>query len=1008
MLKRTFSPVSPHVDFIALEKRNLEYWYTAGIADLYLKKNSASKKKFSFLDGPITANNPMGVHHAWGRTYKDVWQRFHTMLGDKQRYQNGFDCQGLWVEVEVEKELGIKNKKDIENLVPGDKRASIAKFVELCKDRVRKYSAIQTEQTKRLGNFMDWDHSYYTMSDENNYMIWYFLKVCHEKGWIYKGHDSVPWCPRCQTAISQHEMLTEDYKELTHDSIYFTLPVVGRDNEFLLVWTTTPWTIPANIAVAVDGSLTYCLVEGESGKKFWIAKECIGPVFGKEQKKIIVSLKGKELVGLGYRGPFDDLPAVKEIAKSSPKTFHTIIATDPLILPITTEEGTGLVHTAVSAGAEDFRLGKKYNLPVIPVISDNADYLPGLGFLAGKNAKVHPELILDYLKEKGSGGESWVFDIRPCTHRYPVCWRCKTELVWRVTDEWYIGMDQKEICKSTNGKSTNGKTLREQMMETAKMIDWHPAFGLERELDWLGSMHDWLISKKNRYWGLALPIYECPACGHFDVIGGKEELHERAVEGWEKFEGHTPHKPYIDEVKINCSKCKTKVSRVADVGNVWLDAGIVPFSTLVDPETGTLSYTGDKRYWKQWFPFDFVTESFPGQFKNWFYSMIAMATVLEKKNPFRTLLGYATVVGEDGRPMHKSLGNMIEFGAGADTIGVDVMRWIYVTSNPLQNVLFGYKLADEVRRSFHLILWNTYNFFISYALANGFSVSNEKVVVLHILDRWIYAYLQRTIKKATDSLLEYDAQTATLEIGRFVTDFSQWYVRRSRDRVNPTSQNPKDKAECFETMYLVLRTLGKILAPFCPFISDEIYRNLTGEPSVHLTSWPQADKKAIDINLLDDMERVRGLVEKIHAKRKELKIPVRQPLAKCHVSHVPPALAFGKSRWRAGKCQISNELIELVKDETNIKDISFTKGEGEITVELDTTMSPELIEEGKIREAVRKIQQLRKDQGCKLNDRIRIELPKEFQTLPKESIDKIIKNTLAGDVVWGDTYRVIL
>jgi isoleucyl-tRNA synthetase len=374
--------------------------------------------------------------------------------------------------------------------------------------------------------------------------------------------------------------------------------------------------------------------------------------------------------------------------------------------------------------------------------------------------------------------------------------------------------------------------------------------------------------------------------------------------------------------------------------------------------------------------------------------MIAMATVLEKKNPFRTLLGYATVVGEDGRPMHKSMGNMIEFGAGADTIGVDVMRWIYVTSNPLQNVLFGYKLADEVRRSFHLILWNTYNFFISYALANGFSVNNEKVVVLHILDRWIYAYLQRIIKKATDSLLEYDAQTATLEIGRFVTDFSQWYVRRSRDRVSPTAERSKDKAECFETMYLVLRTLAQMLAPFCPFISDEIYRNLTGEPSVHLTSWPQADKKAIDINLLDDMERVRSLVEKIHAKRKELKIPVRQPLAGCQLS----AISY----------QLSDELLTLIKDETNIKDISFSKGEGEITVELDTIMSPELIEEGKIREAVRKIQQLRKDQGCKLTDRVRIELPKEFQTFPKEGIDKIVKNTLAGDVVWGDTYRVIL
>src|SRR3989344_9468505 len=367
----SFKTVSSQVDFPALERELLNFWYKEGIVEKYLEKNQSSDKKFSFLDGPITANNPMGVHHGWGRTYKDLWQRFWNMRGYKERFQNGFDCQGLWVEVEVEKELGIRNKKDIENLVPGDpaspeasKKASIAKFVQLCKDRVLKFSAIQTEQTKRLGNFMDLDNSYFTMSDENNYAIWHFLKVCWERNWLYKGHESIPWCPRCETAISQHEILTEDYKDVTHESVYLKLPI-KNSAEYLLVWTTPPWTIPANIAIAVDPKLDYALVDNT-----WVAKAAAVRVFPNSQ--IQKSVPASKLIGLSYSGPYDHLEAVQKV--SGHPLFHTVIATDSQIMPINTEEGTGLVHTAVSAGEEDFKLGKKMGLPMIPVISDNADY----------------------------------------------------------------------------------------------------------------------------------------------------------------------------------------------------------------------------------------------------------------------------------------------------------------------------------------------------------------------------------------------------------------------------------------------------------------------------------------------------------------------------------------------------------------------------------------------------------------------------------------------------------
>jgi len=969
--------VTAQINFPELEERILRQWYEKGIVDKYLHRNDASHKKFSFLDGPITANNPMGVHHAWGRTYKDLWQRFYTLRGYKERFQNGFDCQGLWVEVEVEKELGLRNKKDIENLVPGDKKASIAKFVDLCRERVRKYSAIQTEQSKRLGYIVDWDNSYYTMSDENNYMIWYFLKRCFEKGWIKKSNDVVPWCPRCETAISQHEILTEDYKVVTHNSLYLQFPVAGRDREYLLVWTTTPWTIPANIAVAVDSNSDYILVEDNTGDHFWIAESRLPSIFTKGYKTIVKKVKGKELEGLTYTGPFDHLTAVKKVLQENHALFHHVILTDSFLMPISTEEGTGLVHTSTGTGEEDSRLGKKLGLPVIPAINDVAQYLPDFDDFAGKNAKKHPELIVDYLKDH------WIFSVVPYTHRYPVCWRCKTELVWKVADEWYVAMDVKE-------KET-GVTLREQMKKTAQQISWKPAFGLERELDWLTNMHDWLISKPNRYWGLALPIYECTQCGWFTVIGSYEELKEKAVTGWDSFTGHTPHKPYIDDVKITCDTCGKVVSRVNDVGNVWLDAGIVGFSTLVDPSTGKLSYTTDKKYWREWFPADFITESFPGQFKNWFYSMIAMSTVLEKTTCFKTVLAYASVLAEDGRAMHKSLGNAIDFNEGAGKIGVDVMRWMFVRQDPEQNLLFGYKKADETRRQFHLLLWNVYNFFITYANIDGWSPEN-RITSTNVLDTWILSRLGIVTDIVTNSLVKYDAFSASTELEAFVADLSQWYVRRSRDRIGPSVENSKDKTMCYATLYRVLVSLSILLAPFTPFVSDEIYRNLTGGESVHLADWPDPEKT--DILLESDMELARRIVETAHAARKEKKIKVRQPLA---------LLTYQSER------ELSGELAAVIAAEINVKRVVHHVPKSkkiDLDVSLDFVLTDGLKAEGDARGLVREIQILRKEKGCTLDAHIILTLPKDKQSLSQDLRAYIQKETLSDTITWGDTLTI--
>lgn len=1007
-----FKPVDTKVDFPALERKLLEEWCNKKIVGKYLHRNDSSEKRFSFLDGPITANNPMGVHHGWGRTYKDVWQRFYNMRGYKERFQNGFDCQGLWVEVEVEKELAIRTKKDIENIVPGDKKASIAKFVELCKERVLKFSAIQTEQSKRLGYFMDWDNSYYTMSDENNYMIWHFLKVCHEKGWIYKGKDSVPWCPRCETAISQHEMLTEDYKELTHETVFVKLPIVskGWENTNLLIWTTTPWTVPANVAVAINTKFKYGVWEEThtkqrmiiidkdefgntplrqyKGKEHTISEYLFHDVEGKFEK--VKEVSGKELIGLAYQAPFDFLPLVQIAKKENPNTFHRVVDGSEIVV---STEGTGLLHVAPGAGKEDFDLGKKEKLSIISPIDDTATYVNGMEGFSGSNAKKHPELIIDHLRH--TDNSKYLLKSMHYTHRYPACWRCKTELVWKVAEEWYIAMDKqaKLKVKKENSKGLEG-TLREQMIKTAKMIEWHPEFGLERELDWLANMHDWLISKKNRYWGLALPIYECKKCANFDVIGSKEELAVRAVKGWKKFDKHSPHKPYIDEVKIKCAKCDEIISRIDDVGNVWLDAGIVPFSTYIDPQTKKLSYTSDKKYWQQWFPAELITESFPGQFKNWFYSMIAMSTVLEKRNPFEKVLGYASVLAEDGRPMHKSWGNSIEFNEGADKMGVDVMRWMYVTADPEQNLLFGYKRADETRRRFHLMLWNIYNFFVLNANMDKWNPKNDVIlsqakdldssaapqkdkVSQNVLDRWIMSRLNETIQIATNSLEALDARHASLSIEEFVSDLSLWYVRRSRERVGPIAENGEDKTAFYQTCWEVLASLSQLLSPFTPFLADEIYTNLTGEESVHLADWPSSDG-TMDLELIENMRFIRKIVEMGLAKRKEKQVKVKQPLQKLQMM-IPSTSLREKS-------SLNDQLVKLIKDELNVKEIEFKKGE-ELSVVLDTTITPELKAEGEAREIVRSIQEERKKLGTKLDEKVNVSLPswpKDFEAYIKQ------------------------
>lgn len=960
----TFAKVETQVDFPAQERAIRAFWNEQGIFDRLLARNRG-KPRWSFLDGPITANNPMGVHHAWGRTYKDLYQRYFAMTGHELRYQNGFDCQGLWVEVEVEKQLGIKSKLDIENLVPGDRFASIDCFVKLCKERVDKFARIQTEQSIRLGFWMDWDRdedwkkppdqrrSYFTMSEENNYTIWSFLKKCHDRGLVYRGYDAMPWCPRCAVGLSQMEM-HEGYLMVAHRSVFVRFPLRDRPGENLLVWTTTPWTLTSNVAAAVNPQLTYLKVKHRE-QIFYVAKGALTARRLEEQFKrkewlegvpklksleqifkekggyeIVGELSGAEMVGWRYDGPFDELSAQQHPAgypdqiaevvtkqgwgpSESAKQIHRVVGWDI----VGEVEGTGIVHVAPGCGKEDFHLGKQQRLVPIAPLDDEGVFVAGFGALEGKSAldQATADWILANLQEKGL-----LLAVERYPHSYPHCWRCKTELLFRLVDEWFIDMRWRDEIKR----------VVEDVTFLPESIN-----GKARELDWLSNMGDWMISKK-RFWGLALPIWVCGKCNKFEVIGGRDELKQRAVAGWKDFEGHSPHRPWIDMIKIRCPHCNGESSRIGDVGNPWLDAGIVAFSTV--------KYNTDRDYWAKWFPADFITESFPGQFRNWFYAILAMSTMMEGRAPMKVLLGHGLVRDQKGEEMHKSKGNAIPFDGAVDTgyrlfherdaklkpeaqahrdlpedwlpdslkeetivldgkptlvvsagyppMGADEMRWLYCRHNPAQNINFGPEPAEELRSRFLLKLWNTYAFFCNYARLDKFDPAAPQVPVKQRpdLDRWILSDLQLLIQKAHAAFKDFNVMAFCLEAEQFVDDrLSNWYIRRNRRRFWK-SEKGDDKLAAYQTLYTVLVTLTKLFAPVMPFLSEAMYRNLVGQDSnptqsesVHLCDFPQADETLMDTQLSQDMEALLRLVSLGSAARNTVKIKVRQPLAELKV-----------------------------------------------------------------------------------------------------------------------------
>jgi len=998
-----FEKVSADAEFIRGEHDVLKFWESARIFDK-LRSQNAGKPPWSFLDGPITANNPMGVHHAWGRTYKDAYQRYFAMNGHELRYQNGFDCQGLWVEIEVEKELGFSTKTAIEEM-------GIDKFSNACKQRVLKYAARQTEQSIRLGYWMDWDDpetlrklsenignqepvtittpsgksetgpahqlvgklgcpewggSYFTFSTENNETIWTFLKKCFERGKIEQGHDVMPWSGRAGCAYSQMEV-ADGRKLSVHKSVFVRFPLRGRDNEFLLIWTTTPWTLTSNVAAAVNPELEYVKLKSKrDGAVYYFAKEnldfqrlsrefkegfgrpewewpkdvpklkSIGQIF-KEQGgyEIEETITGADMVGWEYDGPFDELPGqqqpggVPENEKLLDKTgvsCHRVIdgGRDSKGKPnVVAGEGTGIVHVAPNCGDVDHKLGEEHGIVGIAPLGEDGRYLEGFGEFTGRRASdpETAELVFERLKEK-----HLLVAVESYPHIYPHCWRTGDELVFRLVDEWFINMD-----------------WREEIKEVTKQIRWLPDAidGQERELEWLTNMRDWMISKK-RFWGLALPIWVDEETGDFEVIGSLAELKERAVEGWDEFDGNTPHRPWIDKGKIQNPETGNLMSRIPDVGNPWLDAGIVSFSTM--------HYNSNRDEWQKWYPADFVTECFPGQFRNWFYALLAMATMMDDSPPFKTLLGHRLVMNEEGKPMHKSDGTAIWFEEAAEQVGVDTMRWMFLGQNPAQDLRFGHRdpnkkvtlqtaegpvdqtaegvptcavvsaPADETRRQILITLWNTYTFFVNYARLDEFDSSADLVPVAERpeIDRWVLANLHALIQTANAQMRDFNVAGFLREAARFIDDLSNWYIRRNRRRFwRSKDAGDQDKLAAYQTLYEVLVTLTKLLAPVIPFLSERLYQNLVrnvdpeAPESVHLCEYPQADAALLDPELSERMALAQLVVNLGHGLREKTSLRVRQPLAELRFACAQPAHLAA----------IEN-LADVIKEELNVKQIT--------------------------------------------------------------------------------------
>ncbi len=1017
--------VSAKPDYQSLEKEILELWEKENFFGR-LQKEIKGRPVYKFLDGPITANNSMGVHHAWGRTLKDAFIRYKVMNGYDCKFQNGFDCQGLWVEVEVEKSLNINGKREIESY-------GLDKFAEECKHRVNKYAKVITDQSKRLGQWMDWDNSYYTYHDYNIESIWNFLKVCHQKGWLYKKEMPMPWCPRCGTSLSEHEM-SGSHKETTHTAVYAHVPILSEPSRRLLVWTTTPWTLPANTAIAINPEMEYMEVQAPGWNYSLILGIDSKKVLAGTNAKTLRKFKGQELVGLSYQSFCSDLDIDRKVVPWD---------------EVTPGEGSGLVHIAPGCGLEDYQLGLKQNLKIISPIDENGKFYSSFDFLSGLSTSEATEKVILLLDSK-----SKLFKTESYTHPYPVCWRCKEELVFRLVSEWFISSEE----------------IKPKMIETVSHVKWNPEYIGKRMEDWLQNMGDWCISRK-RYWGLPLPFYQCEDCHHLIVIGSKEELKQHAVEPAKVDALKELHRPWIDEIKIICPHCLSPDSvRVTEVGDCWLDAGIVPYSTNV-------------------LPADWVCEM-REQVRLWFYSMLFMGVTLDEQSPYKEVLAYERVVAEDGSMFSKT-GFMINFNEAVEKMSADTMRYLYCRQSVASDLKFGYESAELMQRKM-APLWNIYNFFVTYALVDDPTLNLDIFddLKLTIQDKWLLARTQEMVNIVQGYYEQYDTLNVVLEVEKYLEEVSNFYVRANRRRFwEPHSKDPEDKRACYSVLFHAIKTTSQVMAPIIPFQTEFIWQNLVLnyqpwissvrnfknpniEFSIHASSFPKSlELSDQDKSILESSWFARDVISQGMKLRGQAQIRVRQPLGNlfviCDQDLAPwyptieselnvknihreesiddvkePVLKLNFKKAGPLLKQNLNLIKELLETHQNLSSMKynpegiigqFTGGaefislpnweepisreafslEGVLpshilvsdskyaTIIMNKVLSPQLISEGYVRDFVRAIQVIRKESGMAISDRISIKYRVKDDYI-KEALkfyrDYIAKETLSKNI----------
>ena len=1014
-----FRKVDGRVDLVKSEEKILKFWKENRIFEKTLEKTEGGRN-FVFYEGPPTANGVPGVHHVLSRVFKDIFPRYKTMKGYHVLRKGGWDTHGLPVELEIEKELNINSKKEIENI-------GIEKFNRLCKKSVMKYEEDWKKLTERIGFWLDMENAYFTFKNEYIESVWWILKCIWDKKLLYEDYKIVPYCPRCGTALSSHEVAL-GYREVKDYSIIAKFPLKNRKNTYMLVWTTTPWTLISNVACAVNKTSDYVEIVYE-GSNLILAKNLLSVIFPERRSyKLVGEFKGSDLESSYYIPIYD-------YADSSSNAYRVISGDF-----VSTDEGTGIVHIAPAFGEDDMKVGKQNNLPVVQMVDEEGKFKVNVDKFAGLGVEEANPKIIEGLKGRGL-----LFSTDKVQHSYPFCWRCESRLIYYARKSWYI----------------KTSSIKKNLIGSNSKVNWYPEhIKYGRFGKWLENNIDWALTRE-RYWGTPLPVWE-DKNGHNICIGSIEELRKKAVNMPESLD---LHRPYVDEIVIKCDICGQEMHRVSEVIDVWFDSGSMPFAQYHYPFE-------NKELFNKNFPADFICEAID-QTRGWFYTMLTISTLLFNKSSYKNVLCLGLINDENGQKMSKSKGNVVKPWEILNKQGADALRWYFFTGvSPWLPKNFSVKAIDEVIRKFLLTLWNTYSFFVIYANIDSFNPRRHHIDVNERceIDRWIISELNKTIKKVNELMDRFNVTDSGRLIQQFVDNLSNWYVRRNRRRFWK-SEEDEDKISAYKTLYECLVTISKLCAPYIPFVSEEIYQNLVvslgeGEESVHLEKYPTVDEDLIDEDLSFKMNVGRKIVSLGRAIRSKINIKTRQPLSSVKIffssdnkkseaiRHFEPVIAdelnvkkielvknledlvsydikpnlklvgpkYGSLVPKIRSVLLSKNLVQTAIKVKNNKSINLiidgknvelkpdeilveirskegygVESDGEFTVGIPTAVSGELLEEGFCRELVHQIQILRKKADFKIENTINtsIECESDRGMLIKKYRDYIMKETLS-------------